>query len=196
MSNKNTLRACCINPNVLCNRLLSDYFSGYTQIYYRRLGNWSYKLAFKNEPKFWVDGQLQSANTINPLKVLKDYDLQIISIINSTLFYWWWIIISNEMDLTSKHIGLFPISFTTMKKSIHKRLRCLSSDLIEDYYKNSEIATYQKKRGETIFYRFFPFKSKTIIDKIDTILAEHFNFNKNELDFILNYDFKYRTGRE
>ena len=37
--------------------------------------------------------------------------------------------------------------------------------------------------------------SKPIIDEIDTVLAEHYGFTDEELDFIINYDIKYRMGR-
>jgi len=37
--------------------------------------------------------------------------------------------------------------------------------------------------------------SRNIIDKIDSVLAEHYGFTDEELDFIINYDIKYRIGR-
>ena len=40
-----------------------------------------------------------------------------------------------------------------------------------------------------------PSKSKPILDEIDTVLAGHYGFTAEELDFILNYDIKYRLGR-
>jgi hypothetical protein len=39
-------------------------------------------------------------------------------------------------------------------------------------------------------------KSKPIIDEIDSILARHYGFTDEELDFIINYDIKYRMGRD
>ena len=33
------------------------------------------------------------------------------------------------------------------------------------------------------------------LDEIDTVLAGHYGFTAEELDFILNYDIKYRLGR-
>jgi hypothetical protein len=33
------------------------------------------------------------------------------------------------------------------------------------------------------------------LDEIDTALAGHYGFTAEELDFILNYDIKYRLGR-
>ena len=39
-------------------------------------------------------------------------------------------------------------------------------------------------------------KSKAIIDEIDKVLAAHYGFTDEELDFIINYDIKYRMGSE
>ncbi|MFM7449082.1 MAG: hypothetical protein ACKO24_10850 [Leptolyngbyaceae cyanobacterium] len=47
-------------------------------------------------------------------------------------------------------------------------------------------------------------KSKPIIDKIvgaaspveNRVLAQHYGFTDEELDFIINYDIKYRMGRD
>ena len=36
--------------------------------------------------------------------------------------------------------------------------------------------------------------SKPIIDEIDELLAKHYGFTEEELDFIINYDIKYRMG--
>ena len=38
--------------------------------------------------------------------------------------------------------------------------------------------------------------SKPIVDEIDNILAKHYGFTEEELDFIINYDIKYRMGDE
>jgi hypothetical protein len=39
-------------------------------------------------------------------------------------------------------------------------------------------------------------KSNHIIDEIDRVLAAHYGFTDEELDFIINYDIKYRMGRD
>jgi hypothetical protein len=41
-----------------------------------------------------------------------------------------------------------------------------------------------------------PKLSKAIIDEIDSALAEHYGFTNEELDFIINYDVKYRMGQD
>jgi hypothetical protein len=35
-----------------------------------------------------------------------------------------------------------------------------------------------------------------VIDEIDRALAKHYGFTDEELDFIINYDIKYRMGQE
>jgi hypothetical protein len=41
---------------------------------------------------------------------------------------------------------------------------------------------------------FRPPASKAIINEIDRVLAKHYGFTDEELDFIINYDIKYRMG--
>lgn len=38
--------------------------------------------------------------------------------------------------------------------------------------------------------------TKTLIAEIDKVLAKHYGFTEEELDFIINYDIKYRMGDE
>ena len=42
----------------------------------------------------------------------------------------------------------------------------------------------------------YPKASKPILDDIDHLLARHYGFTEEELDFIINYDIKYRMGRD
>ena len=53
-----------------------------------------------------------------------------------------------------------------------------------------------EKTGIVEYDEFYPRLSKQLIDEIDTVLAGHYGFTAEELDFILNYDIKYRLGRD
>ncbi len=44
------------------------------------------------------------------------------------------------------------------------------------------------------YQEFNPRLSKPILDEIDGLLAQHYGFTNEELDFIINYDIKYRMG--
>src|SRR5207249_4483321 len=39
-------------------------------------------------------------------------------------------------------------------------------------------------------------ESKSVLDEIDQMLARQYGSTEEELDFIINYDIKYRIGRE
>jgi len=52
----------------------------------------------------------------------------------------------------------------------------------------------QKTVGLTRVQSFKISLSKLIIDQIDTLLAQHYGFTEEELDYIINYDIKYRMG--
>ena len=48
--------------------------------------------------------------------------------------------------------------------------------------------------GRVEYDEFYLKESKSIIDEIDHVLAKHYGFTDEELDFIINYDIKYRMG--
>lgn len=56
--------------------------------------------------------------------------------------------------------------------------------------------TKNKNTGEIIQDFYFCKLSKPVIDEIDKVLAECYGFTEEELDFIINYDIKYRMGDE
>ena len=55
---------------------------------------------------------------------------------------------------------------------------------------------HYKATGKVIYDEFYPKYSKSIIDEIDRILAQHYGFTDEEVDYIINYDIKYRMGQE
>ena len=65
-----------------------------------------------------------------------------------------------------------------------------------DLKKNSEVKTMRFSHDTLTVQHIFPKRSKLIIDEIDRVLARHYGFTDEELDFIINYDIKYRMGRE
>jgi hypothetical protein len=66
-----------------------------------------------------------------------------------------------------------------------------------DYKKNSKVVLRRNNtKNITVEKEYFTInKSKPIIDNIDRALAAHYGFTAEELEFIINYDIKYRMGR-
>jgi hypothetical protein len=68
--------------------------------------------------------------------------------------------------------------------------------LTESQARFSTRKTINTKQGHRIEYdEMDASKSKPIFDEIDAVLARHYGFSQEELDFIVNYDVKYRLGR-
>ena len=62
---------------------------------------------------------------------------------------------------------------------------------------NKEILVMNSRtRGTVESFVYRKKYSKPIIDEIDKVLAKHYGFTEEELDFIINYDIKYRMGDE
>ena len=65
-----------------------------------------------------------------------------------------------------------------------------------DVQSKSATKSIQFKHDTLTLQCIFPKQSKAIIDEIDRVLARHYGFTDEELDFIVNYDVKYRMGRD
>jgi hypothetical protein len=121
----------------------------------------------------------------------------IIAILNSSLFNLFYIFCSNCRDLTTREIVRFPCDVEKIDTPIRNDLNKLSHNLMIDYKKNAfRKECFYKATGKVTYDEYYPKLSKPIIDKIDTLLAKHYGFTQEELDFIINYDIKYRMGSE
>ena len=76
-------------------------------------------------------------------------------------------------------------------------MQAFGARYLKDIDKNSTmLMREQKQTGTTETQSFKIQRSKPIIDEIDAVLARHYGFTEEELDFIINYDIKYRMGRD
>ena len=92
---------------------------------------------------------------------------------------------------------IFNFRFNYFSSSQIDRLSNIGVDLVDDLHnKSEESIVHSKTRGTVITNLFKISKSKPIIDEIDKVLAKHYGFTDEELDFIINYDIKYRMGKE
>lgn len=165
---------------------------------------------FHNSPQYWIrtmtflpyfwnerDGEHVSTQ-VKPLYLSTKIDASVVSAaLNSSLFYWWFLLLSDCRHLNLREIERFPLGLQHMSENIKQELSRLSDELMGDlilHVKRKE--TYYKATGQVIYDEFYPKYSKPIIDKIDQVLAKHYGFTEEELDFIINYDIKYRMGKD
>ena len=91
---------------------------------------------------------------------------------------------------------LFPCSVDQMDKKTMELLQQKVRKLMKDFQNNSvSIINHYKKYGKLTIQAFQPRKSKPIMDEIDSLLAIYYGLSDEELDFIKNFDFKYRMGK-
>ena len=127
------------------------------------------------------------------LKVNKDYYKLYVCTINSSLFYWLWKNSSDGFNLTTKFINKYACLDNIETLEISN----LYQELMDAFQLNSEPhIRMQKTTGKTEIQLFRVKPLKPIIDKIDLFIGRLLGFSEEELDFIINYDIKYRMGDE
>ena len=172
--------------------------SKYCLYYFRAVQYWFKILTV--EPIYDEDGVHKATGEMKPIYASSEAEKSLlISILSSSTFFLNYIIWSSCQVVNSRDFNM-AFNRTALSESMAKELSDLGVKLQEDYQKNSHIVerNYSKKgRKFTMRKQHFYIKySKAIIDEIDKVLAKHYGFTEEELDFIINYDIKYRMGDE
>ncbi len=112
-----------------------------------------------------------------------------------TLHYWLYQARTNCRDFNPSDLEYLPLpemfmqgipEFTSLARKI---MKCLEE--------NAETGAGSYAVGGTVKYeKFRPKLAKPLFDQVDRVLAQHYGFSDEELDFILNYDIKYRMGQD
>jgi len=117
--------------------------------------------------------------------------------LNSNLFYWFITVCSDCRHVNKREVEQFPIDISQISVSpIADKFATLGCELMDSMQINSEMREMRFEHDHLTVQCIIPRMSKPIIDKIDHVLAQHYSFTDGELDFIINYDIKYRMGRE
>jgi len=90
-----------------------------------------------------------------------------------------------------------PLNFDKLGRATLAVLSSLANRLMEDFrHKSKLLEMSYEQLGKLNVQCIYPKRSKEIIDEIDGVLAKHYGFTDEELDFIINYDIKYRMGKD
>ena len=136
----------------------------------------------------------QLSNEYKALCLRKGASDAIICLLSSSLYYWFWIGISDCYHVTKRDIDSAPVPESLLTDVSVKKL---SVKLLDDLWMHSEKRVRHRADGtQREEVNFHVGESKPILDEIDTVLAGHYGFTAEELDFIMNYDIKYRLGRD
>ena len=166
--------------------------------------NGSYNVWLHDGPTYWVrclpfepniGMKSNRSNHYHQIPVrTKEDALVLSSLLNSSTFYLFFKLVSNCRDLGQKEWTVFPIGRPS--QDILENLAELGSVLETGLNTTSVKCVRKYPSGNIEYEEYYPAKSKPIIDEIDRVLAKHYGFTDEELDFIINYDIKYRMGKD
>ena len=166
------------------------------RIYYKITGVGHWFTFTTSPPRFWRDGVEGSSTRENSVcfssSLMRDTAF---CVLWSTLHYWLYQARTNCRDFNPSDLVSvsIPESITNGVAHFEGLAKRITSRLEE----TSDVGSATYKVGGTVQYqRFSPASVKSIIDEIDRMLAKHYGLTDEELDFIINYDIKYRMGRE
>ena len=185
------------NKKMLQNSFLNNVFTH--KFYYFRAVQYWFKVLEK-EPIFLEDGVQTQTGEMKPVYAnSEDTKYILISLLSSSTFFLHYITWSSCQVVNSRDFN-FPFDINSLSDELKNDLIELGKKMQIDYRLNSHnIVRNYSKKGRTFTMEkqhFFIKKSKPLIDEIDTVLAKHYGFTEEELDFIINYDIKYRMGKE
>ncbi len=169
--------------------------SGGSKIYYRTDGGLYWKVFTDFAPAFNANGITGHSTRETWFNVFdENLVLPIIATLSSSSFWWYYTVTSNMRHLNPYDVQNFPIPESALKDEELKRLG--KTYLKNLQHNSSMLVRQQRQTGRIETQSFKILLSKPIIDEIDRVLAKHYGFTDEELDFIINYDIKYRMGRE
>jgi len=120
------------------------------------------------------------------------YQNLIAAILSSNLYFWFYHVYSNNLDLKLYELEIFPVPVDRFSETDIKYICELYESYIADLWKNSKIK--QANYATISEYReFYARLSKSLIDKIDLAIQESYGLSNDEINFIINYDLKFRT---
>ncbi len=113
-------------------------------------------------------------------------------LLNSSTYYMFYCAYTDTRHVNPSDVGEFPVDLSRFDDPTRERLQMLSSHLEQCYRSN----TFQWRKSGLLIDSIDSKNCKLLIDEIDRTLSRHFQFTNEELDYIINYDIKYRMGQE
>jgi len=114
--------------------------------------------------------------------------------LNSTLFRWFINVFSDCRHVNKREVEGFHLDLASFTQKECKDWLKLSKRLSDNLKMTSEFRSMKFSHDHLRVQCIIPRYSKSILDEIDCALAQHYGFTDEELDFIINYDIKYRMG--
>ena len=143
------------------------------------------------------NGNLRPPSEFKKLRFAKQSEARIaFCVLNSTLFRWFINVFSDFRHLNKREIEGFHCDLKGVFKGHPTFWTSIADELSARLHESSEVRRMKFKHDNLTVQCIIPKHAKDIVDKIDVELGRHYRFTPDELDFLVNYDFKYRIGIE
>lgn len=162
--------------------------SAFSFYYSRKIGNFTQVLDFMPEV-YDRHNVLRAPSEFKELNFDSNQNARIGLLgLNASLFVWFCTVYSDCRHVNKREVEAFPLPFASLGED------AVVGILAKKLMRNLRTTSEMREMGELRIQCIIPRKSKPIIDEIDELLAKHYGFTEEELDFIINYDIKYRMG--
>jgi hypothetical protein len=175
---------------------LASYYSKYSKhavFYSRKVNSFLQVLDFTPEVRDGK-GSLRPPSEFKELTFETDLNAKSVYCgLSSSLFRWFVDVTTDGSHLNKREIDNFPFDpfkFQSKQSDVLGITKRLSKNLLE----NSEVRVMKYTHDTLSVQCIISKHAKPIIDEIDRALAGHYGLTDEELDFIINYDIKYRMG--
>jgi len=172
---------------------LSDQDLPASRIYYRCDGGLYWKVFTDFAPAFSVEGRHGASTRLTWANALhNDWVLPLIGALSSDLFWWWYVITSNCRHLNPSDLHSFPLPATVLEdRAIQRATRAYLNDIV----KHSRMKSRQQRQtGRTVTQTFEIRRSRPLIERLDDLLAPHYDLTTDELRFVKQFDLSFRLS--
>ncbi|MDD2212029.1 MAG: Eco57I restriction-modification methylase domain-containing protein [Clostridia bacterium] len=160
-------------------------------IYYRNTGIVYYCIAFDKPPYYTVNGIDKISSTLTKINTKKELKDSLLCLFHSSLFYWFWTVFSDCHHFTANELNRFPMDLIELN-TLKYDFVLLYDEIFRSQDANKELVTYNQAFGKLEYHEYRHRYSKKVFDKVDYVLADYYGLDQDEIEFIINYDIKYR----
>ncbi|MCC7291847.1 MAG: Eco57I restriction-modification methylase domain-containing protein [Phycisphaerales bacterium] len=164
------------------------------RIFYKITGVGHWFTFTMRPPRFWR-GNEEGSSTRESYVCFRSAALRdaVFCLLWSSLHYWFYQLRTNCRDFNPSDLESIPLANAV--SGGFKNASTLANALIARLEESASVAEATYRVGGTVrFERFVPRSAKEEIDAMDCAFAEPYGLTAEELDFIINYDIKYRMG--
>ena len=152
-------------------------------VYYRTSGGRYYNIV-TNFPT--------NSSKENSILIERKYKDVVAALLSSNLYFWFYHIYSNNLDLKTYELNIFPIPVENLTQSKIDDVEKYYDAYLKDLHRHSKIKTVNYAHVSE-YREYYARHSKHIIDKIDLAIKDVYGLNDEEMEFIINYDIEFRT---